>query len=123
MATGSQPVWKRFDTAPAYAAFLQQAGGASILPLTVASSVKLIAHNTGASTTINGVASQILIRGTMTIASAAQGYVTYAWGASDLAIADVYNVEYEIAWQDGTIETVPNDSFDRFDVYPDLENG
>lgn len=120
MSTGSSPVWKRFDTGPPYEAFLQQAGGASALPLTTASSVEFIAKNTGASTP--NVATSVLIRGTMTIASAAQGYVTYAWGASDLILADIYNVEYEISWQDGTTETVPNDSYDTFVCYPDLES-
>jgi hypothetical protein len=122
MSTGSVPTWKRFDTDPPYAAFLQQAAGASVLPLTTASTVKLIAKNTGASTTINGVATQILLTGQMVIASSAQGYVTYTWGASDLAVADVYNVEYEIGWQNGTKRTVPNDSYDQFQVIADLED-
>jgi hypothetical protein len=123
MSTGSVPTWKRFDTDPPYAAFLQQAAGQSVLPLTTASQVELIAHNTGASTTINGVATQVTIRGVMTIASAVQGYVSYAWGSSDLAVADAYNAEYEISWQNGTSRTVPNDSYDTFYVIADLENG
>ena len=123
MSTGSVPTWKRWDTDPPYAAFLQQAGAASVLPLSTATQVELIAHNTGASTTINGVATQVLIRGIMTIASAVQGYVSYAWAGSDLAVADVYNAEYEITWQNGTTRTVPNDSYDTFYVIADLENG
>jgi hypothetical protein len=119
MSTGSAPVWKRYDTGPPYQAFLQQAGGASTLPLGTASQVEFLAKNTGASTP--NVATSVLIHGTMSIASAVQGYVTYAWGASDLILADVYNAEYEITWQDGTTETVPNDSYDTFAVIADLE--
>jgi hypothetical protein len=113
--SASPPTWKTGDTGPKYSAFLQQAGGASVLSLSAASSVEFIAKNSG------NTATSVRIKGTMTIASAAQGYVTYAWGASDLIFADTYNAEYEINWQDGTTETVPNDSFDTFTVLADLE--
>lgn len=120
--SASVPAWKRFDTAPLYTAYLQQAGGASVLSLTTASQVEFIAKNTGAST--QSTPTSILIHGTMTIASAAMGLVTYQWGASDLIVPDVYNVEYEITWQGGPpvlTETVPNDSYDTFWVIADLE--
>lgn len=116
--SASPPTWKRGDTYPPYAATLQQAGGASVLPLTAASQVELIAKNTGASTTSP---TSVLIRGIMSIASPALGYVTYSWGASDLILSDVYNVEYEISWSAGGTENVPNDSYDTFAVFPDLE--
>lgn len=118
MSTASVPTWKRWDTDPPYTAFLQQAGAASVLPLSTATQVEFIAHNTGASTG----GSQIIIRGPMSIASAVQGLVTYAFGASDLAVSDTYLVEYQIYWQNGTTRTVPNDSFDTFIVFPDLDN-
>jgi hypothetical protein len=117
--SASAPSWKRFDTYPPYQAFLQQAAGASVLALTAASSVEFIAKNTNASTGNNPTS--LVIHGTMTIASAAQGLVSYAWGASDLIVADTYNAEYEITWQAGGIETVPNDSFDLFYCVADLE--
>lgn len=113
--SASPPTWKVGDTWPPYSAFLQQAGGASVLSLSAASSVEFLAKNSG------NTATSILIRGQMTVASAAQGYVTYTFGASDLILADTYNVEYEILWQAGGIETVPNDSYDSFTVLKDLE--
>jgi hypothetical protein len=119
MSTASVPTWKRGDTDPPYTAFLQQANAASVLPLTAASSVEFVAQNTGAS--LLGVASSLRIKGTMTIASAAQGMVQYVFGASDLILADAYNVEYEITWQNGTTRTVPGDSYDTFWVIADLE--
>jgi hypothetical protein len=126
--SASPPTWKRNDTYPPYTAFLQQAGGASVVSLVTASAVEFIAHNTGASTTINGVPSQVLVRGYMTIASPAQGMVQYAWGASDTVVADIYQSEYEITWNSasqamGGVETIPNDSYDLFWILSDLENG
>ena len=114
---GSAPSWKRFDTYPPYEAYLQQAGGQSSLPLTAASSVLFIAKNSG------NTATSVLIKGPMTIASTTNGYVTYAWGASDLVLADTFNVEYEIHWQAGGYETVPNDSYDSFTCVADLDGG
>lgn len=114
--SASPPSWKRWDTYPPYAAFLQQAGGASVIALTAASQVKLIMKNT-----VN-TATSVVVTGVMTIASAAQGYVTYNWASTDLSWADTYNVEYEIAWQAGGIETVPNDAYDQIVVIADLEN-
>lgn len=90
-----------------------------MLPLTNASSVEFIAQNTGAS--LGGVATSLRIKGAMTIASAAQGMVQYTFGASDLILADAYNAEYEITWQNGTTRTVPGDSYDTFWVIADLE--
>lgn len=117
--SASPPSWKRGDTWPPYSAFLQQAGGASTLSLAAASSVLFLAKNTG--TTQGANATSLVIKGQMAIASAAQGYVTYTFGASDLILADTYNVEYEITWQAGGTETVPNDSWDQFVVVADLE--
>lgn len=113
--SASPPSWKVGDTYPPYSAFLQQAGGASSISLTAASSVEFIAKNSG------NQATSIIIKGAMSIASAANGYVQYSWGASDLIFADTYNSEYEIVWQAGGIETVPNDSYDSFTVVKDLE--
>lgn len=113
--SASPPTWKRHDTYPPYQAFLQQAAGASVLPLAAASQVKLIMKNTGQATSV-------VVTGVMSIASAAQGYVTYNWATNDLSFADTYNVEYEIAWSAGGIETVPNDAYDQIVVIPDLDN-
>lgn len=90
-----------------------------MLSLAAASSVLFLAKNTG--TTQGAGATSLVIKGPMTIASAVQGYVTYTFGASDLILADTYNVEYEILWQAGGTETVPNDSYDTFTVVADLE--
>lgn len=103
----SPPTWKTGDTYPPLTATLQQAAGASVIPLTGASSVKLIAKSTTAQPAV-------VLTGMMSIASAAGGYVTYSWGPSDTWIADTYNAEFEILWQAGGTETVPNDSYDQF---------
>ncbi len=106
-------IWKRYDTYPPLAAVLSDTNGA--IALTSASSVKAVWQSTTPPTQITGT-------GPMTIASAAGGYVTYGWQGSDLGYADTYNLEFEIHWQTGTIETVPNDGYATFKVEPDLEN-
>jgi len=119
MSTGSVPTWKRGDTDPPYTAFLLQAAGASVLPLTAASTVEFVALNTGAS--LGGAPTSLRIKGAMTIPSPPQGMVQYVFGQSDLILADAYNVEYEITWSNGTVRTVPGDSYDIFYVIADLE--
>jgi hypothetical protein len=59
----------------------------------------------------------------MTIASPAGGFCTYNWGASDLAIADTYNLQAEVLWNAGSqVESFPNSAYASFVVWPDLEN-
>jgi len=95
---------KQNDTAPAYVAdLLDDYGlpGESAINLTSATSVTFkmrLADTTGTPK----------ISDAMTITTAANGRVTYEWQTGDTDTAGTYNVEFEILWTDGTIETVPN---------------
>ena len=102
MPATASAIWKTGDTYPPLAATLSDSNGTIVL--TTASQVDVRIKGTT-------VPSPALITGVCSIASAAGGYVTYAWGPSDTWIADVYNVEYPIYWSSGGTETVPNNGY------------
>jgi hypothetical protein len=58
----------------------------------------------------------------MEITTAASGRVTYEWGIGDTAEPGTYDVEMEIAWSDGTVETVPNSGYMTVIVTDDLDD-
>lgn len=114
MATVPDLTLKAHDTYPPLKVVLSDSNGA--IDLTTASQVKLVMKNT------NG-ATSILVSGAMVIASAAGGYCTRTWAtATETAYPDTYNVEFEIAWSAGGIETVPNDIYRTLLIVQDIEN-
>ena len=113
MPTTPDLTLKAHDTYPTLKAVLSDSNGA--IPLTGATQVKLIMKGTTAP-------SPALVSGAMVVASAAGGYVTYQWAPGDTAVPDTYNVEFEIAWQAGGIETVPNDVYRTVKIVQDLNN-
>lgn len=46
--------------------------------------------------------------------------IVYRWNAADTATSGVYNAEFEVTFQDGTVETFPNNEYIRVKVFPDL---
>lgn len=89
---------KRGDTLPSVVATLSDQNGA--INLTSAASVKFIAKSAA-----------YTITGTCVITTPAYGVVTYNWGTSDTANAGDYQMEWEITWSAGVVETVPNDGY------------
>lgn len=102
---------KRFDTYPPIAATLTDSNGP--INLTNATTVKIILKGT-----------TVLITGTCTIVSPTAGTVQYAWTTGDTNIADTYQVEFEIHWAAGGIQTVPNAAAANLtiEIDADLEN-
>lgn len=86
--------------------------------ISTASSVRFIAKKTGGVETITGTAENLDIGDLPT-----RGRWRYTWEAGDLDVAGVYQVEIEVTWQVGQIETFPDkDSRNpTFDVTPDLD--
>jgi hypothetical protein len=87
-------------------------GTPTYLDLTTASQVTLVMKS-GA----------ILISGSMAIASALGGRVRYDWGtagAADTASIGTYDVEFEIVWNNGKTETVPNTGTRQLIIEDDL---
>lgn len=50
-------------------------------------------------------------RGTASITNAAGGEVTYNWGTADTNTAGTYVAEMEVLWNDGKVETFPNNGY------------
>lgn len=58
--------------------------------------------------------------GAVEVVDAAAGKVKYVWQAGDLKEAGIYEVEFEIIWEDDTNTTVPNNTYKSLEVFPDL---
>ena len=105
---------KQNDTRPFIDRTLQQTvnGSTTIIALTTASAVKLIARFTGSTTA--------KINASCAIASAAGGVVRYTLLAADTDTTGNLDAEYEITWNDGGVETVPNDGYFSIEIVDDL---
>lgn len=50
----------------------------------------------------------------------ADGHLAYAWAAGETDVSGVFEVEVEITWGDGTVQTVPGGGYGRAQIVPDL---
>jgi len=111
-------VIKQGDTRPTYVAQLKENVGQTDerpIDLTGAQSVNFIMKKTNASAT-----APFDVKGVMTIENATAGIVEYTWGAADTATIADYDVEFEITWAPGAVETVPNKGYLSVSVVADL---
>lgn len=92
---------KKGDTRPALAATLKDNDVA--IDLTNATSVLLLAKRT------TSQAGTPDISGTCTFVNRPAGQISYTWAAGNTSIVGIYNLEFQITWNDGGVETVPND--------------
>jgi hypothetical protein len=94
------PEYKTGDTSPDITGTVSDANG----PVNIfgATSIRFIAKAASGSP-IAGTAVKI-DDGTVPL----RGKWKYVWGASDLAVAGSYEVEIEVTWSAGKIETFPN---------------
>lgn len=109
---------KQHDTAPSYVVDLADEfglPGETPINLTTATSVKFLMRETGGTGAPKVTAA-------MTIVDAANGRVQHDWGATDTDTVGTFDIEFEITWSDGTIETVPNDSYLSVEVVDDLDD-
>jgi hypothetical protein len=108
---------KNGDTSPAYVVDLQDDVDSTpaAINLTSATSVTFKMRPTGTTgaPTVDAV---------MDITTAASGRVTYEWQAGDTDDPGEYDVEFEILWNDSTIETVPNSGYMTVHVTDDLDD-
>lgn len=105
---------KQNDTRPKVDRTLTETinGSTTVLNLSNASGVKLIARFSGSNTA--------KINASAAIASANGGVVRYTFLAADTDTVGALQAEYEITWNDGGIETVPNDGYWSIEVVDDL---
>src|SRR5215213_8754438 len=98
---------KRGDTRPLLMAQLVDiaAGVQTPINLTTATGVKLIMklQNAPANTTPT-------VNSACAFVNRTTGTVSYTWTSANTATVGIYNIEFEIAWNDGGVETVPNDN-------------
>ena len=109
---------KQNDTAPAYVYDMQDdvdTESPTAINLTSATSVTFKMR-------LEGTTGAPKVDAAMEITTPASGRVTYEWAAGDTDTPGTYEVEYEILWNDGTIETVPNNGYDSVIVYDDLDD-
>ncbi len=110
---------KQNDTRPPYVvALLNDYRGPSeaALPLTNADTIRFLMRLKG-----EPDGSTPKVDGAMTVVgSPALGVVSYEWQAADTNAIGDYEVEVEITWNDGGIETVPNDGYFDLEVLDDL---
>lgn len=104
---------KQHDTTPALYRQLTHATGAltaTSIPLAAASKVTMfLKHSAGFVDTASCV-----------IASAAGGLVRHDWLATETATTGQFTGEYEILWNDGGIQTVPNSGYFSIEIVADL---
>lgn len=55
-----------------------------------------------------------------TIITAANGIVQYNWQAADTNTIGTYQAEFEVTYQDTTIETFPNSGYIRVEITDDI---
>lgn len=101
---------KRHDTYPPLRATLSDVNGP--IDLTSAVSVKLIMK--GKTSLVTGLCA--------IVSPSTSGSIQYNWATNDLSVSDTYNVEFEIGWAGGGIQTVPNSGYSTIEVVDDLEN-
>lgn len=107
---------KQHDTEPAWSVTLQQDIGGpsqSVVDLTTADSVRFLMRN---------VASGVLqVDAPATVTNAVGGVVSYPWSPPDTDIMGEYDVEVEVTWAPGSIQTFPNIGYWTVEIVPDLD--
>lgn len=101
---------KRNDRQPTFDVTLEAPAGTPV-DLT-GCTVKLIMTKDGSSSSkVNAAA---------TVTSAADGEVSYSWGATDTDTAGLYRAEWEVTFAGGTKRTFPAEDYLYVNVLPDL---
>lgn len=109
---------KESDSAPAYVAVLKSSyglPGEAPINLSAATSVKFLMRSVNLSDD-----DPPKVTANCTITDAVNGIVTYQWTGSDTDTSGTYNVEFQITWGDGRIQTIPNADYLTVEVVDDL---
>jgi hypothetical protein len=106
---------KQDDTRPVYVVpLVSDFGGANDpIDLTDATAVKFLMR-------LQGDTGPPKVNAPAVITDAAAGEVTYTWDAADTDVAGTYEVEFQITWSDGGVQTIPNDSYFTVEIKTDL---
>lgn len=110
---------KQNDTRPVYVATLKEDFGLQTeapVDLTNAESIRFLAK------IADNPSGDLLVDGVADIDDAANGVVSYTWVEGDTATVGEYNIEIEVTWNDGGVETFPNNGYGSMTVTDDLDN-
>lgn len=105
---------KQGDTAPALAGVLVDDAGAAVD--IAGASLRLTMAPVGGGTAVIDAA--LATNGQD--AGGATGAWSYAWQATDTAAPGYFNVEVEVTYDDGSVETFPNDGYLVVRITPEL---
>jgi len=101
---------KENDTSPALRAVLKDSDGVAV-DLTGAS-VRFHMRNTSNN--------NVVVDKAATIVTAASGIVAYNWQADDITVVGQFEIEFEVTFSDGGIQTFPNQGYGTVVVADDL---
>jgi len=103
---------KQGDTYPPLKALLQMDNGEGIKILGATVNLIIVDEN-----------DVELLNKSVTIIDGTTGEVEYKWLPSDTATVGEFRGEFEITWTDGSIVTVPNDSYFIINIVKELGSG
>jgi len=103
---------KRNDTSPAFEMQCQNNAGDGVDISNAVAKFHLAEYNSG----------NIVVDKIATITDETQGKVKYQWEPEDTETAGLYGAEVEVTYQDGEVETFPNDKEEnpRVKIHEDL---
>ncbi len=101
--------YKRNARMPAFRVQILDESGAAV-DLSSASSASLSLRKPDAT----------VITGALTIEAGSQGWVTRAWGASDLSVAGAGVYEIDVTWPGPLVETYPHEGYGEIWIEADL---
>lgn len=101
---------KQNDTSPALLATLQDADGNAVN--VTGGSIRFHMRQIG-STAVVVDAAAVIVTGI-------DGIVRYDWQAADTATIGSYQAEFEVTYNDASIETFPNDGYIRVQIIDDV---
>lgn len=101
---------KQNDTSPAMLATLQDGDGNAIN--IQGASVRFHMRQIGRS--------DIVVDAPAVIVTPIEGLVRYDWGAADTDTVGSYQAEFEVTYNDASIETFPNDGYIRVEIIDDI---
>lgn len=102
---------KQSDTAPPIVVVLNDASEDAV-DLSTSSSIMFIMSNK--------LTGEVVVEAAADLLDADSGQVQYQWQTGDTDAAGVYKAEFEVTWDDGTIETFPNSKYISIKVVVDL---
>lgn len=102
-------VLKKGDTSPVLEATFKDYDGTAVS--IISATVKILVK------TLDGVS---VVNSAMTITDGINGVAEYGWQSGDTDTAGTYKVEFEVTFDNGSVETFPNTGYEMLVIKEDL---